>query len=134
WGSTWDAGSTRCRFRSRRRTFPRRSAGSAARSKPRSPWASTCTARRKGTARAMQRDLNRIVEKNPKLATMQKDFRETWVRQLGTLGGGNHFIEICLDESQDVWVMLHSGSRGIGNVIGRYFIERARREMEKSDT
>ena len=64
---------------------------------------------------------------------MQKDFRETWIRQMGTLGGGNHFIEICLDEEDHVWVMLHSGSRGIGNVIGRFFIERARREMEKSD-
>jgi tRNA-splicing ligase RtcB len=46
--------------------------------------------------------------------------------QLGTLGGGNHFIEICLDESDSVWVMLHSGSRGIGNQIGRYFIDRAK--------
>jgi tRNA-splicing ligase RtcB len=41
------------------------------------------------------------------------------------LGGGNHFIEICLDEDQHVWIMLHSGSRGIGNVIGRYFISAA---------
>lgn len=54
-----------------------------------------------------------------------------WVRQLGTLGGGNHFIEVCLDESQRVWLMLHSGSRGIGNAIGRYFIELARREAER---
>jgi tRNA-splicing ligase RtcB len=46
--------------------------------------------------------------------------------QLGTLGGGNHFIEVCLDENQDVWVMLHSGSRGTGNAIGRYFIEKAK--------
>ena len=38
--------------------------------------------------------------------------------QIGTLGGGNHFIEICLDETDAVWVMLHSGSRGIGNAIG----------------
>jgi len=89
---------------------------------------------RKRAARDLAPELLRIIERNPKLATMQKDIRETWVRQLGTLGGGNHFIEVCLDESQDVWVMLHSGSRGIGNVIGRYFIERARREMEKSDT
>ena len=50
-------------------------------------------------------------------------------RQLGTLGGGNHFIEICLDESDAVWVMLHSGSRGTGNLIGTYFIERARQEL-----
>jgi tRNA-splicing ligase RtcB len=52
-------------------------------------------------------------------------------RQLGSLGGGNHFIELCLDEEQSVWVMLHSGSRGIGNKIGRYFIELAKRDMEK---
>jgi tRNA-splicing ligase RtcB len=90
--------------------------------------------RREDKAREMQRGLDAIAAKNPKLATMQKDFRETWVRQLGTLGGGNHFIEVCLDEDQNVWVMLHSGSRGIGNVIGRYFIERARREMERQDT
>jgi len=51
--------------------------------------------------------------------------------QLGTLGSGNHFIEICVDENQDVWVMLHSGSRGIGNLIGSYFIEKAKRNMEK---
>ncbi|MBC8022531.1 MAG: RtcB family protein [Burkholderiales bacterium] len=89
---------------------------------------------REDKAREMQRGLDRIVERNPKLSTMQKDFRETWVRQLGTLGGGNHFIEVCLDEEQNVWVMLHSGSRGIGNAIGRYFIERARREMERQDT
>ncbi|MEZ6197757.1 MAG: RtcB family protein [Planctomycetota bacterium] len=49
--------------------------------------------------------------------------------QLGTLGGGNHFIEICLDEEGSVWVMLHSGSRGIGNRIGQYFIALARDEM-----
>lgn len=49
----------------------------------------------------------------------------------GTLGGGNHFVEICLDESQRVWVMLHSGSRGVGNRIGTYFIEKARKEMER---
>jgi len=58
---------------------------------------------------------------------------ERGLDQLGSLGGGNHFIELCLDESQRVWVMLHSGSRGIGNAIGRHFIERARREMERQD-
>lgn len=51
--------------------------------------------------------------------------------QLGTLGGGNHFIEICLDENQDVWIMLHSGSRGTGNAIGRYFINKAKEACEK---
>ena len=52
-------------------------------------------------------------------------------KQLGTLGGGNHFIEVCLDEADAVWVMLHSGSRGTGNLIGTYFIERAREELGK---
>ncbi len=53
------------------------------------------------------------------------------VAQLGTLGGGNHFIEVCLDESGSVWVMLHSGSRGVGNRIGTYFISLARAEAER---
>lgn len=46
--------------------------------------------------------------------------------QLGTLGSGNHFIELCIDENDDVWIMLHSGSRGVGNMIGSYFIDRAK--------
>ena len=53
------------------------------------------------------------------------------MNQLGTLGGGNHFIEVCLDESDRLWVMLHSGSRGIGNAIASYFIELARRDIER---
>jgi tRNA-splicing ligase RtcB len=53
--------------------------------------------------------------------------------QLGTLGSGNHFIEVCLDEEDRVWFMLHSGSRGVGNRIGVYFIERAREEMLRQD-
>ena len=52
-------------------------------------------------------------------------------RQLGTLGGGNHFIEVCLDEAEHVWVMLHSGSRGTGNLIGTYFIQKAREELSR---
>ena len=52
-------------------------------------------------------------------------------RHMGTLGTGNHFIEVCLDESDRVWVMLHSGSRGCGNRIGTYFIQRAKKEMER---
>lgn len=50
---------------------------------------------------------------------------------LGTLGGGNHFIELCLDEDEQLWVMLHSGSRGVGNRVGRYFIEQARRRLDE---
>ena len=50
---------------------------------------------------------------------------------LGTLGTGNHFIEVCLDEQQAVWVMLHSGSRGVGNCIGTHFIELAKKDMQR---
>lgn len=49
-------------------------------------------------------------------------------KHLGTLGTGNHFIEICLDENQAVWIMLHSGSRGVGNAIGTHFIELAKQD------
>ena len=51
-------------------------------------------------------------------------------KHLGTLGGGNHFIEVCLDENQAVWIMLHSGSRGVGNAIGTHFIELAKKDAE----
>lgn len=50
---------------------------------------------------------------------------------LGTLGTGNHFIEVCLDENNAVWFMLHSGSRGVGNRIGTHFIEVAKKDMER---
>ena len=81
--------------------------------------------------RAPSGGLDRIVHNHPGILKMQKNAERTWAQQLGTLGGGNHFIELCLDENQEVWVMLHSGSRGIGNVIGRYFIELARKDMGK---
>jgi len=64
-----------------------------------------------------------IIAKHPKASAKAQ------ASQLGTLGGGNHFIELCLDEADRVWVMLHSGSRGSGNNIGQYFIERARNEL-----
>ncbi len=83
------------------------------------------------TVRALSGGLDRIVQKHPGILKMQKNVEIIWARQLGTLGGGNHFIELCLDENQDVWVMLHSGSRGIGNIIGRYFIDLARKDMGK---
>jgi tRNA-splicing ligase RtcB len=52
------------------------------------------------------------------------------VNHLGTLGTGNHFVEVCLDERDRAWFMLHSGSRGVGNRIGTYFIELARADMK----
>jgi tRNA-splicing ligase RtcB (3'-phosphate/5'-hydroxy nucleic acid ligase) len=67
----------------------------------------------------------RIVEKHPKLE------RVNHVVHLGTLGTGNHFIELCLDTEGRVWVMLHSGSRGVGNAIGTYFIALAKEDMRK---
>lgn len=53
------------------------------------------------------------------------------LNHLGTLGTGNHFIELCLDEDDRVWVMLHSGSRGVGGRIGNYFIRKAKEEMKR---
>lgn len=75
--------------------------------------------------------LEAIAGKHPGLRKMQKRFDMTWAQQLGSLGGGNHFIELCVDEADAVWVMLHSGSRGIGNAIGRYFITLAKEDMGK---
>jgi len=69
--------------------------------------------------------LTKIQEKYPRLKPKAPQ------KQLGTLGGGNHFIEICLDTEQTVWVMLHSGSRGIGNLIGQTFIDLARKDMQR---
>lgn len=57
-------------------------------------------------------------------------FRKNAVEQLGTLGTGNHFIEVCLDESQQVWIMIHSGSRGAGSLIGQHFIDKALRRCK----
>lgn len=71
--------------------------------------------------------LAQICEKHPKISQAA----ERAPTHAGTLGTGNHFIEVCLDEEQRVWIMLHSGSRGIGNRIGSYFIERAKEDMRR---
>ncbi len=71
--------------------------------------------------------LRAIVQKHPKLAQAS----DRAALHAGTLGTGNHFIEVCLDEDQRVWLMLHSGSRGIGNRIGSYFIQRAKADMRR---
>lgn len=73
--------------------------------------------------------MNELTEKHPAIDKIVKDATKKALMQCGTLGGGNHFIEICLDENNGVWIMLHSGSRGIGNIIGRYFIEVAKQDM-----
>jgi tRNA-splicing ligase RtcB (3'-phosphate/5'-hydroxy nucleic acid ligase) len=76
---------------------------------------------------ALTSKLSVIADKHPKLSRAAERARA----HLGTLGTGNHFIELCLDEADRVWVMLHSGSRGIGNAIGSYFIERAKEDMRR---
>jgi len=73
----------------------------------------------------LERDFLRICERHPRLAQTNNAVH------LGTLGTGNHFVEVCLDEDERVWLMLHSGSRGVGNAIGTHFIELAKRDMQK---
>ncbi len=67
----------------------------------------------------------RITDKYPRLKNTNNH------KHLGTLGTGNHFIEVCLDEADRVWFMLHSGSRGVGNAIGNLFIELAQADMRQ---
>lgn len=86
---------------------------------------------KRSTIVGLDKPLDSILAKHPALIKMVKNFHRKWHQQIATLGGGNHFVEVCLDESDDVWVMLHSGSRGIGNAIGRYFINLAKKDMQR---
>ncbi|WP_077035737.1 RtcB family protein [Pelomonas sp. KK5] len=72
----------------------------------------------------LEDEFDQICEDYPRLKNTNN------YKQLGTLGTGNHFIEVCLDEAGAVWVMLHSGSRGVGNAIGTHFIELAKKDAE----
>ncbi|MCP4387364.1 MAG: RtcB family protein [Gammaproteobacteria bacterium] len=83
-------------------------------------------------AAVVEPGLREILDRHPGI-TSKSPRKDAWARQIGTLGGGNHFIELCLDEEDRVWVMLHSGSRGIGNKIGQYFIEKAKEVIAKTD-
>ncbi len=85
---------------------------------------------RADAAKPFKRGLRAILEQHPGIEK-RVGKKSSWVRQMGTLGGGNHFIEVCLDEANRVWVMLHSGSRGIGNAIGTYFIALAKQDAER---
>lgn len=76
--------------------------------------------------RSLSSGYDEIVNKYPKIQ------HKYTLNHLGTLGTGNHFIELCLDENQQVWIMLHSGSRGIGNKIGSFFIARAKEQCQKA--
>ncbi|MGZ9174853.1 MAG: RtcB family protein [Candidatus Binatia bacterium] len=78
-----------------------------------------------GVWRQLERGYKTITAKYPNLN------RGNDVNHLGTLGTGNHFIEVCLDESNRVWFMLHSGSRSVGNRIGTFFIDLARKDMRQ---
>ncbi|WP_445495274.1 RtcB family protein [Photorhabdus sp. SF281] len=73
----------------------------------------------------LQAGFKRLTDKYPQL------LKTNHHQHLGTLGTGNHFIELCLDESDRVWVMLHSGSRGVGNAIGNLFITLAQQDMKQ---
>ena len=73
----------------------------------------------------INKKLSDVINRHPKLLSK----RVNTYNHLGTLGTGNHFIEVCMDEKNDIWIMLHSGSRGIGNRIGTYFIGLAKKEI-----
>jgi tRNA-splicing ligase RtcB len=91
-------------------------------------------------AGAANRDLHHNAESRYKQITSSpyydrdRDYSKLvgrWHLQIGTLGSGNHFIEICLDESNQVWVVLHSGSRGIGNRLAQVHINKAKGLMKE---
>ena len=73
----------------------------------------------------------------PEFAALCRDYpklaKTNNVQHLGTLGGGNHFVEVCIDEAGAVWFMLHSGSRGVGNAIGTMFIELAKQDALRNN-
>jgi len=78
-----------------------------------------------GAWKTLEPAFKQIVDKHPVVGKAND------ITHLGTLGGGNHFIEVCLDTTDHVWFMLHSGSRGVGNRIGSYFIELAKQDMRR---
>jgi len=82
-------------------------------------------ARSEDAWKRMRAGYRRIIESHPRLD------RGRTAEHLGTLGTGNHFIEVCLDEAQRVWIMLHSGSRGVGNRLGMHFIDLAKKDMKQ---
>lgn len=88
-------------------------------------WRDDLPARVVAEWKNLERDHRRIVESHRSLSEGRAP------GQLGTLGGGNHFIELCIDEAQVVWIVLHSGSRGIGNKIGTFFIALAKKDLGK---
>jgi tRNA-splicing ligase RtcB (3'-phosphate/5'-hydroxy nucleic acid ligase) len=91
-------------------------------------WGNTPLVVREAWSINLHDEYVKLIEKYPILKTAN------YIQHLGTLGTGNHFIEVCIDNEADVhnvWIMLHSGSRGIGNKVGSHFIELAKKDMEK---
>jgi tRNA-splicing ligase RtcB len=89
----------------------------------RGSWSNIPTRNVQAWKRELEKDFEKLCEMQP---TLEKTNN---VNQLGTLGTGNHFIEMCLDEQEQVWLMLHSGSRGVGNRIGSLYIELAKKDL-----
>ncbi|MFW8623696.1 RtcB family protein [Corynebacterium glutamicum] len=83
----------------------------------------------KETAKVKVAELEELAERDG----VDLSHSPTWKRQLGSLGGGNHFIELCLDELDRVWMFLHSGSRGVGNKIAQKHIKIAQAECKNED-
>lgn len=91
----------------------------------RGAWGSPPNVHMKAWTEQLVMQYHDLVCKHPKIEHKNPD------NQIGTLGTGNHFVEICIDEEQRVWIMLHSGSRGPGNKIGNFFIEKAKEDMRR---
>ncbi|MCA8941558.1 MAG: RtcB family protein [Planctomycetes bacterium] len=91
----------------------------------RGAWGDRVPAEAEDRWRRLRPGYERILASHPRLDRGQH------IRHLGTLGAGNHFIELCLDESDRVWLLLHTGSRGVGNRIGTHFIKLAQRDMRR---
>ena len=84
------------------------------------------------TARAAIDELSDDAARPSNAGSFDPDaYAPTWREQLGSLGGGNHFIEVSRDEQDRVWLFLHSGSRGVGNKIAAYHIKVAREVMQR---
>lgn len=88
-------------------------------------WAAELPAIAQAKWAALKDGYDDVIARNPKAA------HPRGLGHLGTLGTGNHFVELCLDEGGALWVMLHSGSRGVGNRFGSYFVERAKQDMRR---
>ncbi|MEJ2043168.1 MAG: RtcB family protein [Reinekea sp.] len=86
---------------------------------------------RESVCKQIQARVDVLFERHPSLLKMMKHPLTVWAKQMATLGSGNHFIELCIDEQKQVWIMLHSGSRGLGNAIGRHFIQLAKNDMQR---